>query len=380
MASVLPIETRSEDSRQSSERLRVVHLVLTLNIGGLEKVVYDLVRSTDRGRIDVHIVCLGEVGSLGPSFDSLNVPVESLDVARRGPIAGILRLAARLRALRPDVLHTHNASPHLIGAPAAWLSGVPVVVHTRHGRHLFSGLKSRLVNRLASRLTQRIVAVSEDAADVSRMSDGIPDEKLEVIWNGIELREFSERTIPVAAVVHRAIHVARLADDIKDQQSLLHAARIVTDAEPRFELDLVGDGPDRAMLEALRDELGLQSNVKFHGYRLDVRSLLSQAGLFVLSSVTEGLSISVLEAMAASLPVVATNVGGNPEVVANGTTGIIVPPRNPSVLAASMLELIRNPRRAEQMGRAGRERVEEHFDLCQVAAKYERIYRRLSNR
>lgn len=368
---------RPRSSSTPRRPISVVHMVLSVNIGGLEKVVYDLVRSVDRRRFPARILCLSEVGALGPAFEKIGVPVESLGVHDQGPLRGIRAAARRLRELRPDILHTHNSVPHLVGAPAGWLGGVPVVVHTRHGRHLFKGWKERLANGLASRLTRHVVAVSNDAADVARKCDRIPEEKLDIIWNGIDLDEHPASR-GIARRGSRAIHVARLEETVKDQSTLLRAVRIVADAEPQFAIDIVGDGPSRAALEALCDELRLRRHVHFLGPRHDVRKLLEQSCLFALSSTSEGLSISVLEAMAAGLPVVATDVGGNPEVVIHGETGLLVPARSPEKLAAAVLELWRDFQRAERMGQAGRVRVEEHFDLRRVAAKYEALYSRLA--
>jgi glycosyltransferase involved in cell wall biosynthesis len=275
------------------------------------------------------------------------------------------------------VLHTHNAAPHLVGAPAARLARVPVVVHTRHGRHLHHARKTKLAARFATWQTDRVVAVSADAAEVARSVDHAPDSRLQIIRNGIDLERFPARSDSGGRPIRRAVHVARLDDSIKDQTSLLRAIRIVADSEPGFALDIVGDGPSRHDLETLCDELDLRCHVRFLGYRHDVRDLLNVADLFILSSVTEGLSISILEAMASGLPVVATNVGGNPEIVLDQKTGILVPIRNPPSLARGILRLMAHPARAEEMGRAGRRRVEEEFDLRHAAAQYEELYERL---
>src|SRR5437660_536448 len=154
---------------------RVVHLVLTLNIGGLEKVVYDLVRFADRDAFSMGVVCLQEIGELGPAFDELGVPVENLAVHGKGPIQSVLAAARRLQSLRPDVLHTHNSAAHIVGTLAARLSRVPVVVHTRHGMHDISGWKNVVGNRLATLLTDRLLAVSGRAADASREFDRVPE-------------------------------------------------------------------------------------------------------------------------------------------------------------------------------------------------------------
>jgi glycosyltransferase involved in cell wall biosynthesis len=217
------------------------------------------------------------------------------------------------------------------------------------------------------------VPVSEDAAEVVRDIERVPARKVCVIHNGIDLTAFPTPAAPRPAKGNRAIHVARL-NPVKDQPTLLHAARLAADAEPSFRLDLVGDGPARAELEALHRQLNLGGHVRFLGFRDDVRDLLTAADFFVLSSVSEGISLTLLEAMAMGLPVVATDVGGNREVVAEGTTGLLVPAQSPAALAEAMLGLVRDPERARRMGAAGRRRAEEKFDLRRVVREYEELY------
>jgi glycosyltransferase involved in cell wall biosynthesis len=234
-----------------------------------------------------------------------------------------------------------------------------------------------LANRLAAWLSGKIVAVSNDAADVALTIEKIPACKIEVIHNGIDLTNFPLADRPRHEGPRRAVHVARISYASKDQRTLLSAVRIVADRQPDFVLDIVGDGPDRADLEGMCDELHLRSHVNFIGFRDDVYQFLSRAEFFVLSSVTEGISITLLEAAASGLPIVATNVGGNSEVTVHGETGLLVPPRSPEALAAAMLEMLSDPTRARQMGQAGRRRVEQHFDLRHSVARYEELYRSL---
>ncbi len=351
---------------------RVVHLVLSLNIGGLEMVVLDLVRHTDRRAFEPCVLCLSEVGALGPAFAAAGVPVESLNLAGRSSVRRVLLLARWLRRVRPHVLHTHNPSPHVAGALAARLAGVPVVVHTKHGRNKPADRRAVAWNRLAARLTDHVVAVSEDAADVARRVERVPASKVRVIHNGIDLAVFHPPAAPDADGM-RAIHVARLIG-VKDQATLLRAVRRVVDREPRFRLEILGDGPAREALTRLRQDLGLEQHVHFLGFRSDVGAHLQAADLFVLSSVSEGVSLTLLEAMACGLPVVATDAGGNREVVVPGGTGVLVPPGRPELLADAVLGLLHDRDRARAMGRAGRRRVEESFDLRRVVAAYERLY------
>src|SRR5262245_13584622 len=267
-----PSRTQASE-RRGSRRVRVTHLVSTLNIGGLEKVVYDLTRLADRERFDVQVVCLGEVGALGPSFAEAGVPVTALNVHGQGVAYSVRVLLAHLRANSPDVLHTHNPAPHVAGALAGRIVGIPVVVHTKHGRNFPGNIKKVWANRIASWFTRRIIAVSADAANVARQIEHVPPQKVEPLFNGIDLERFHYAESSLNREVYRAIHVARL-DFPKDLVTLLRAVRIVANSAPKFHLDIVGDGPQRAKLEALCDELRLRDHLTFHGFRDDVNRML----------------------------------------------------------------------------------------------------------
>ena len=333
-------------------RVGVVHLLLTMDVGGLERVALDLVRRADPERFDGRILCLREAGTLAPLAEEMGVQVESLGA--RGFLDGLPRLVRRLRQLRPAILHTHNPGSHRVGVPARLLAGVPALVHTKHGRNRPENRRAVALNRWLARFSDVIVAVSEDAARVAVDVERIPAAKVCVIHNGIELGE----PLPPSAWEGwspRAITVARL-DPVKDQATMLRAIRRVVDECPAFRLDLVGDGPSRESLERLTAELGLEGHVRFLGYRQDVATLLRRPQVFLLSSISEGISLTLLEAMAAGLPVVATDVGGNREVVLNGATGALVPSREPRPLAEAVIALVNDPGRAQALGSAGRKR------------------------
>jgi glycosyltransferase involved in cell wall biosynthesis len=208
----------------------------------------------------------------------------------------------------------------------------------------------------------------------------VSGDRISVVHNGIDIERFLVNPNPFATSNnYRAIHVARL-NWVKDQATLLRAARRVADKLPEFKLDIIGDGPAREDLATLHRELGLQQNVRLHGARDDVPDWLPKADMFVLSSVSEGICLTLLEAMAAGLPVVATDVGGNREIVAVGRTGRLVPARDPEGLAKAILAMCENTSLAREMGRRGRERVENHFDVRTMVARYEAMYRELLGR
>lgn len=357
---------------RSQRPIRVLHVVLSLDIGGLENVVLNLVRNTNRSEFEPRVMCLRHRGELAPRFEKLDIPVEALDAGGRA--SGLWSFTRRLSRLRPDILHSHNPTPHQFAAFARLLGRVPALVHTKHGRNYPHLRRAVLLNRWAARFSNVVVAVSEDAAAVARDIERVPNRKLQVVYNGIETRRFQRRPASEGGVNRRGISVARL-DPVKDQETLLRAVRAAVDAIPGFQLELVGDGPERARVERLRAELRLESHVRLLGFRDDVAALLQGASVFVLSSLSEGISLTLLEAMACGLPVVATDVGGNREVVAHGETGLLVPPRSPQALAEGILFLTREPVRAAAMGAAGRRRVEAMFDVDGMVSRYEALYR-----
>jgi glycosyltransferase involved in cell wall biosynthesis len=358
----------------SAARIRVLHVVRRLDLGGLEMVVLNLVRGMDRERFECRVLCLGERGAIAFRFDEIGVSVETLGA--RGRTDAVLRLTRRLWRDRIDVLHTHNPAPHLVGAVARTLARVPVLVHTKHGRNYPGHPRAVLANRWASRNTDAVVAVSEDAAEVARRVERVTPAKVRVIHNGIDLDGLPAPERRSGDGYGRAVSVARL-HAVKDQATLFRAARRIADARPQFRLALVGDGPERPALERLRHELALEENVCLHGHRDDVQASLRESDIFMLSSASEGLSLTLLEAMAAGLPVIATDVGGNREVVTHGETGLLVAPGSPEALAAATLSLLDDPARALAMGRAGRQRVERVFDLRLMVRRYEDLYREL---
>ena len=352
--------------------LRVCHVSITLKTGGLERILADLARHHDRENCRPEFLAIREVGRFADEIRAAGGVVHQLRPG--GRVSQINQMRKLFRDRQFDVVHTHNTYPHLYASVAARLAGVPVVVNTRHGQRAGHGWKSSMPFRWASHLVDRIITVSDDAANLCIHSDRVNPRKVQRIWNGIDLSDF-RFSGPVNKPI--AISVARLSAE-KDFPTLLSAVSRVLKAVPEFRLQIVGNGPERDQLQALTRELGIEQAVEFLGERTDVPDLLSQAGFFISSSRTEGISLTLLEAMAVGLPVVATAVGGNPEIIVPDLTGYLVPAADPESLANAVIRLCGEPGSWLQMGEQGRLRVAEHFDVRRMARDYESLYRVLS--
>ena len=350
-------------------RLRVAHVTLGLDMGGQEKLLVEFARHTDRRRFELMIVSLGGRGVLADDIEAFGWPVTTLNAPMGLHPSLVLRLAWLFRRWGADVVHTHDNRPHLYATPAALLGGVQRVVHTRH-----YSLAQRLSRRqtlgvnLLALLTDHFVCVSRDSARVA-IAQGVSPRKVSFIGNGIDIDRFR----PVYNSDGPAMTVARLSPE-KDVETLLKATALVLRDDPAFRLEIAGDGVCMASLRQTATQLRLGGTVTFLGQVRDVPNLLARAGLFVLPSLTEGISLTLLEAMASGLAVAATRVGGNPEVVADGETGLLVPPADPPALAAALLRLRRDPALRRRMGEAGRRRVEMHFAIRTMVAAYEALY------
>jgi sugar transferase (PEP-CTERM/EpsH1 system associated) len=364
---------------------RLMHVVLNLRVGGLERVVVDLVRSLDRTRYRVEVCCLDEGGDLQREIESLGVPVTVLGMSQVGGGVVLDRLVGLMRAGGIEVVNTHNVLAHKFGALAARCAGVPVVVHTKHGRNFvgrpFEHPKIQVYGHLLSWITDRIVAVSDDARDVCRRYELVPPWKLVTIPNGVDVRRFEVAVDRPALLLELGIpadarivgNVARFVPE-KDQATLVRALARVLAAMPQAFLLLVGDGPLMDAAARLAQDLGVADRVRLAGRRRDIPPILKLLDVFALSSITEGTSISLLEAMAAGVPVVATAVGGNPALVTHGVTGLLCPSRDPEALAARILEVLRDPARSGALAAAGKARVADAFSVERAAAAYAGLY------
>ena len=363
----------------ANSSIHIAHIVSNLDIGGLEKVVISLVNHLDTERFRPALFCLGNGGEL---VADVRCDVTSLGKGEGFSYLLPLRLARLFRRERIDIVHCHNFSPLIYGALAGTIVAVKGVVYTVHGAKTSARKKTSWIQRMD--VVKKVVTVSEDARRVALASGALPSKKIDTIVNGISMAGFEgafdratkrgQLGFPTDATVYGI--VARLTP-AKDHATLFRSFRLLVEEHPHAVLAVVGDGELEAGLHALAGELGVEDCVRFLGRRHDVADILRALDVFVLSSTTEGLSITLIEAMAAGLPIVATRVGGNSEVVIDRETGLLVPAADPEAFKTAMAWMLGNPEGARHMGRSGRERATTHFSVERMVKRYQTIYETL---
>ena len=365
---------------------RVLQVVLSLTPGGTEHLVVEICRRL-APEFGVAVCCLDNEGEWAIDLQARGIEVRAL---RRRPgfrpqVGRAIAQFAKERQI--DVLHCHQYSPFVYGRFAAVWNRRLKIVYTEHGRlsEARPSWKRRLVNPWLSRFDGSIVAVSHELRDY--MIDArFPAGRVDVVHNGVEPAAVASgadrrRARQQLQLDDRAFVVATVArlDPVKDLMTLLEAFAIVRRRVPSAQLLVIGDGPERDRLAARAAQSDLAGSVHMTGYRPDVRALLPAADVYASSSISEGVSITILEAMAAGIPVVATAVGGTPEVFPEGAGGILVPCRDPERLAAAVASLALDQQQRAAMAAAGRRRLESSFTIDRMVGDYARIYRGLVN-
>jgi glycosyltransferase involved in cell wall biosynthesis len=377
----------------------VLQFLPNFAIGGTERQVVNLARGLDRTRFEVRFGCLRQWGELLGDVTKPGISVAEYRITKllnAHAVREQLRLARDLKQARIKIVHTYNFYGNVFAIPAGRLAGVPVLVASIRGLDVDLTPLKRRAQRLVCRLAHRIV-VNAEAVRQNLIADGYDPGKIVVIRNGIDLSRFRSlrrdgRLRQQLGLPPRAPLVAAFARliPLKGLEYFLEAAALVAQrvADVRFLVvgdylakqngEIVTDGTYRNELEKYAARLGLDGRVTFTGFRRDVPELLSEIAVSVLPSVAgEGLSNSILEAMAVGVPVVATDVGGNSEAIQDGVTGFVVPPRDAPALARGICQFLEDGCLASRFAVAGRQRVAEHFSLERMVRDTEGFYANL---
>jgi len=370
--------------------LRIAHVVDVLALAGMEYGVVKLVNRLDPARFRSMIVCMRHQRDDVKPLLSRDVAVFEMrkESGRNWRVIG--RLASLFREERVDVVHSHNWSTFLYAVCAARLAGVPIVIHGEHGKDDTLRHPKRILGaRILSKGVDRVCAVSRDLAEEVVRDWRVPSDRVRWIPNGVDLDAFggddrSEELRGELGLSPGDLVVMNTGGfrAIKDHATLLRAFTEVLRSEPRARLLLIGQGganDPRAGLDREAESLGIGAAVRFAGVRTDIPRLLRTCDVYVNSSRYEGMSNTILEAMAAGRPVVATAVGGNPDLVGDGVTGYLVPPGDPDAMARRVLELLRVAELRRRMGAAGRARMEAVHSMPGMVRAYAALYAELDS-
>jgi glycosyltransferase involved in cell wall biosynthesis len=377
------------EQKVRAPRSRVLVLTVGFTIGGAEQLILMTVPRLQRLGFEVTVACLKGWGPLGEELEAQGVRAVALGASRTWDLRAAGRLLALIRRERIQVIHAHlflaNLAARLIGR----LAGVPVVICTHHDTDLDMGLHQRLAERATASLSDTVVACSEAVRRYALRTYGLRPGQVRTLRNAIATAEPA-----IASTTRDAVRreigagpgdllvgtVGRLVEPKKGIPVFLAAARRMADSLPTVRFVIVGDGPARAHLEALATREGVGHRTVFTGLRRDIPRVMHALDLFVQPSNWEGFGLTLLEAMSVGLPVVATRVGGVPEVVVDGGTGLLVPPADPAAMSRACLDLLSERERAARLGEAGRQRACSEFPIDRLVTETAELYRELLER
>ncbi|MFM9065951.1 MAG: glycosyltransferase [Planctomycetota bacterium] len=364
----------------------ICHVLHTMNVGGAEVLAAEYGRRS-AGEFRVVFACLDELGLLGEQLRADGFVVEVMG-RRPGFDWGCgRRLADFFRRSKVDLVHAHQQAPYFYSSLSRLGRATPPVLFMEHGRDYpdYPRPKRKLANRFLLRRGDHVVAVGECVKRALIDNEGIAADRIQVIYNGVDVRRYDpqrperqqvRREIGVTEEHQVVMQVARL-NRLKDQATALRTMQELSRTHPQLRLVLVGDGEERAALEQLQRDLGLENSVIFLGTRRDVPRLLQAADCFLLTSLTEGVALTLIEAMATALPIVATDVGGNSEVVVAEQTGLLVPAQNATATAQAIRRVVDDADWARQLGTRCHQRAWARIDDAAMHAAYRDLYGRL---
>lgn len=378
-----------DNDRSHSEPPLVAHVIYSLDIGGLENGLVNIINHMPVDRYRHAIICLTYYSDFHKRIRRDDLGLFALDKQPGHDLKTYFRLWRLLRRLRPAIVHTRNWGAIDCVIPAVF-AGVRARVHGEHGRHIddVDGENKKYVwlRRCVQPFVHRYIPMSKDLGQWLTDRIGVRDTKISQIYSGVDRTLFTppdgaRDTLPLDGFAPPGAFVIGSVgrmDPVKDQLTLvrgfLELLELAPQASGRLRLVHIGDGPLREPAIKMLQEAGAAELAWLPGARDDVREILRGCDVFVLPSLGEGISNTILEAMASRLPVVATRVGGNPELVSDGETGTLVPPTDPKAMASALHAYVRDPDLARRHGQAGWERVKKDFSIERMVQDYMDVY------
>ena len=369
------------------EKTKVLHVTFDMAIAGTEQVIRQLVENTDPNRFECSIMCIdGKIGELGQLLADKGFKLHTL---ARNPSGLDFNIVKQLKNFVKkndiDVLHCHQYTPYIYGLFASFGTKTKVIF-TEHGRFYPDTYKWKrmILNPFLSFFTASITTISKATAEALITYENFPRRKIEVIYNGIhfEPEKFSKETdlrneLKINTDAKILGTISRL-DPIKNQTMMIEAFYDVLQKHPNTYLLIVGDGPERPKLERLTKTLNIQNKVIFTGFKTNPQRYFNIIDVFLLSSLSEGTSMTLLEAMAFEKPSVVTNVGGNPEIIEHEETGLVSPNKDKNAFGTAISRLLTSPKLRQELSRKGKKSYFENYTSNIMASSYEAIYERLA--
>lgn len=365
------------------DKINIMYVIATLDIGGAEKQLVELVKRLDKRKFNPIVCCLTRGGSWERELKNAGIEYFILGKKFKLDFSVIFKLVRILKDRKIQIMHTWMFTSNFFGRIAGLISRVPILIASERCIDIWKNKLYLFVDKILSCFTDKIICVSKGVQNFYHECAYIPLNKMTVVHNGVEITDilkvdFKKITMELGVKESENIvtTIGRLAPQ-KGIEYLLYAVPEILKSRPKTKFLIIGEGVEENKLRKLSKRLNISKNIIFTGVRTDVKKLVSITDVFVLASLFEGLPNVVMEVMLAEKPVVATRIPGNDELVIDGETGILIPPKDSSSLASAIITLLKNPQKAKDMGLKGRERIKKHFSIDKTLKKTEELYRRL---
>ena len=355
------------------KRIKIIHIVESLKLGGLEKVVESICLGLDKYKYDVSVYCVASGGEIANQLRAKGFVVKVLGINNYYNPLNIVKLYKNLVKDSPDIVQTHGYFSSVIGRIAAIQSGVNVIINHVHTAFYNMKVRNVIIDKFLNRFTDETIYVSKASRESFRKA-GYKIDKSIIIYNAVDADAYTINKDPLN---EKIITIVASLNDYKGHIYLLKAMRLALEDISEIKLWVIGDGPLREELKKEVKDLGIEKSVIFFGKKNNIPELLGKTSVFVLSSLREGLPVSLVEAMASALPVIGTDTGGIPEIVRNKENGYIVPPCDERALCKAILDMFSNEEKLEKMGQRSRELFERSFSLKHMSNQLDVLYMNL---
>lgn len=370
------------------ERIKVLHIIGGGEFGGAEQYMLTLAKHINKSEVELHVACLFEE-PLAPLVKKLGVPAHVFPMRNKLDLKTIGEVASLIKMEGFHIVHTHGVRANLIGRVAAKKAGVKHVVTTVHSILKFDYTKwtdrffNSICDKVTEAITEKFITVSEMLAQ-ELIKAGIPQAKIVTVYNGLELEKYNANIsgLPVRQAFgvsgdEKLLGIVARLHPVKGHLYLFEAMARLTKNSPKIKLLVVGTGPERPHFEEMVAQLNIKSKVIFAGFQKNIPEIIAALDLLVLPSLSEGLGLAVMEGMAMGKAVLATKVGGIPEIITSGVDGLLVPPADFQALAEGIQQLLQSDQMMAQFGDAARRTIETRFSAGLMAEKTAKVYKDL---